>query len=454
MNSPRGLKVFGASRAALRILRHITILALLESAMFQQCLAYRLHHVSTTGIYLTRNEEVLHALASHRTGSYWIDGYPMSVSEQTKICWHDSSMRFLAFLNWLGQPVPQINLESPCPSKAKINPEHAAWLQYSAAQEFQDVFKPQMSVAATRIDVWSGESEESYQLAPDGLPRKDWTALCATPAPHELRFPHEKPIDVVCDDKISSYVEHLASALQPPATPTSDTQNTQQTTFRFYVVRQFQVIDNYDFEAIDGFLGKCGRENNCIYKHPQARSFVDELVYAPDGSTLIPDTVLARLTNEAEFAALMSYSLAAIQQGLLTRLFHVQHFKGNGWTLNFNYNSSASLNAGWLGEFIWDVNKQVLRLGIRRMYLSHFDIRYAPYAWSVENKKSIKEPVDGPGKRMPWYAIYGFNDISQLYPNMDYSKLKRGEREYQAFKEELRKADPEAFAGAQPQAAK
>ena len=57
-------------------------------------------------------------------------------------------------------------------------------------------------------------------------------------------------------------------------------------------------------------------------------------------------------------------------------------------------------------------------------------------------------------RHMPWYATYAFNCISQLYPDVDYSKLKRGEREYQQFKEQLRKADPAAFADAQLQAAR
>ena len=80
------------------------------------------------------------------------------------------------------------------------------------------------------------------------------------------------------------------------------------------------------------------------------------------------------------------------------------------------------------------------------MYLAGYDIRYAPFAWSVEQGKRIKSPADEPNKHMPWYATYAFNAIDQLYPNVDYSKLKRGEREYQQFLQELRKADPGAFA--------
>ena len=82
--------------------------------------------------------------------------------------------------------------------------------------------------------------------------------------------------------------------------------------------------------------------------------------------------------------------------------------------------------------------------------MSPFDIRLAPYVWSVENKKSIKGPVDGPCERTPWFVIYAFNSMSQLYPITDYSKLKRGEREYQAFKDELRRVDPAAFTDTHP----
>ena len=37
--------------------------------------------------------------------------------------------------------------------------------------------------------------------------------------------------------------------------------------------------------------------------------------------------------------------------------------------------------------------------------------------------------------------------VCWYYKDVDYSKLKRGEAEYQQFLNELRKADPGAFAG-------
>ena len=66
----------------------------------------------------------------------------------------------------------------------------------------------------------------------------------------------------------------------------------------------------------------------------------------------------------------------------------------------------------------------------------------------VAQAKPVNNPVINskhPDKGIPWYAAYAFNYISEYYSNVDYSKLKRGDAEYQQFLGELLKADPEAF---------
>ena len=47
-----------------------------------------------------------------------------------------------------------------------------------------------------------------------------------------------------------------------------------------------------------------------------------------------------------------------------------------------------------------------------------------------------------PYQEIPWYAAYAFNYINHYYQDVDYSKLKRGQRKYQQFLQELYKADP------------
>jgi len=93
---------------------------------------------------------------------------------------------------------------------------------------------------------------------------------------------------------------------------------------------------------------------------------------------------------------------------------------------------------------VWQ-NEQALRIGIRQMYLSGYDIREAPFAWAAAQGNPVNNPVidsKHPDKEIPWYAAYAFNYISQYYKDVDYSKLKRGRAEYRQFLQELYKADP------------
>ena len=307
------------------------------------------------------------------------------------------------------------------------------------------MFYLRMDIRAKRIDIWNGDNgDEQSQTAPT----QTWRTLCASASPHELRYLDEHPIDVVCDAKENSYIESIFSALSRPSAITPDASIAKQMTPIFYVVKPFQVEHNYDFEAMDGSTGSFDlASNQSWYKNPHAHSTVQEIVFASDGTMLIPDIALAHLKNEAELAALLSYSLAAENQEIIAHLFQVQRFKGKPWSTN----KGGANNLIYTGNYLLHINDQVLRLGILQMYLAGYDIRYAPFAWSVEQGKQIKGPVDQPNKHMPWYATYGFNAINQLYPNVDYSKLKRGDAGYQQFLQELRKADPEAFATAQPQ---
>ena len=70
----------------------------------------------------------------------------------------------------------------------------------------------------------------------------------------------------------------------------------------------------------------------------------------------------------------------------------------------------------------------------------------------MEQGRPIKGLLTTPDYRQSasFYATYAVNYISKLYPDVDYSKLKRDRRGYQQFLEELRKADPEAFAEQTP----
>ena len=424
--------------------------ALLVWCMLPQCVASNFRTWAISGVYLTRDGELVRNLGQRNQGTYWIDGYRMSVSKQTRICWHRKALQFGSVLGRDAQPISAMDASSPCEIAAPSSLAKRVWLQYTGVQEYLDAFKPEMKVVATRIDVWNGESDGNQTLAPQTAAMPMRQALCASTSEHQLLYPNEGPIDVVCDAKVNSYIESVFSALLKPAAIEADAPTANQETPSFYVVKPFTVRHNFDFEAIDGVLSDAiiAGYGHPVYERPHANSTVREIVYTPDGTVLITDTALAHLRNEAQCAALLSYSLAATYQNLSARLFSVQHFKAK--KMSFDSRENGTNNAQYTGKFIWNLNEQVLRLGIRQMYLAGYDIRYAPFAWSVEQGKRIRGPADAPNKHMSWYATYAFNAIDQLYPNVDYSKLKRGEAEYQQFLGELRQADPEAFAKQRP----
>ena len=81
------------------------------------------------------------------------------------------------------------------------------------------------------------------------------------------------------------------------------------------------------------------------------------------------------------------------------------------------------------------------------MYLAGYDIREAPIAWAaVAGKPANPFPkTKKQSDAIPWYTAYCFNYINLFYSDVDYGRLRRGEREYAQILEELRNVDPEAF---------
>jgi len=171
---------------------------------------------------------------------------------------------------------------------------------------------------------------------------------------------------------------------------------------------------------------------------------VRDVVGSPDGTILIPDSVLARLHNAAQLGALLSYAIEGVLQ---EQSFTADPVKVVPNLLERNSASMyASSSSGPVG--IWE-NEQMTRLGILRMYMAGFDIREAPYAWTVGEGVLAENPVINGGRRpytrIPGYAAYAFDMLASYYSDIDYSRLKRGSTEYAQFLKQLRKVDPWAF---------
>ncbi len=392
-----------------------------------------------SGTYFTRNKHVLRALVQRTSGTFWIDGYPITLSAQTQICGHRTALQFGATLTRNGQLVTQPEASVACRDVDPRGLDGGAWLQYEGSAV------PNGKVAGTRIDVWGQDRAPVSRPRDNGSPVPDRQAPCASGAPHELRYPHEDPISVVCDADVRGYIQHLLESLLRVPSSTEAAQAEANEDANVYVVKPFKVKRNYDFETIDGFVGSIDMYGWAFYRNPSAGSIVQQIIFRTDGTVLVPDTVLAHLNNEAECAALFSYELAIVHQRMIEHLERVQAYRPDRWSLNNEKNGSD--NAKYTGRFIRNLNQKTMRLGINRMYETGYDIREAPFAWAAAQGKPVPKQVLRPNDSFPWYATYAVDYINRYYPNVDYSKLKRGAAEYRQFLGELRKADPGAFAG-------
>ena len=258
-----------------------------------------------------------------------------------------------------------------------------------------------------------------------------------------VRFQNGIEATIVPNSTVQEGVSRIGQLLIPEAQKDLADSDPTKISFRFAVVKPlYNPVKDY-LLGIDQALPKVGRVDYTFYS-PRPNTIVNEIVAMPNGMVLIPDSVLVKLSNVAQLSALMSYAIASVvqKQGYIAWPL----FTSTKARKQFIFNNHVAYGVFAFGA--WQ-KMQVISLGIRQMYLAGYDIREAPFAWAVAQSKPVNNPVidsKNPDKEIPWYAAYAFNYISQYYKDVDYSKLKRGRAEYQQFLQELRQADPEAFA--------
>ena len=212
--------------------------------------------------------------------------------------------------------------------------------------------------------------------------------------------------------------------------------------FRFYVVSYKDVRRGSTWVSIDGTLPYNTSDWGASeYKYDMSKSNkeIASVLALPNGSVIVTDKVLARLHNQAQLASLLSYSIASVMQDGIRKEATIAQ-SDNRKEIRNKFSE------------ILEIDKAVIQKGISQLYLAGYDIREAPFIWSIADGKEIKNPMMSTyvlGKDIPWYASYAFDYITQYYRDVDYSKLTRGEVEYQQLLGELRKADPEAFTDGQ-----
>lgn len=368
-------------------------------------------------------------------GKIWVDGYPIGITPQTQMLPEPAGTTFI-----FPRAKAQARLHSQAIPQAMIT----AMLQENTCVVFHADRTPSGVIMATKLQFWANwidPKEKNYDkkfVVAIHLP--DYSKV----TPGTIQYQGAAPIIIVPDKTLQDWVSNLGNALIPGYQKNLPDSDATKINFHFYVVHAFPARLGKYFIATGSFatgsfmpeyqLLYWDRWSGTFYNRPLLNAMVNNIVAAPDGTILIPDVILGELKNTAQLAVLLSTAITSVVQRQIYRTF-----------LQRNHYSQF-INPAPVEVGTWE-NEQALRIGIRQMYLAGYDIREAPFAWAVARDEADHNPINlgRPFKRHLWYAAYAFNYISQYYQDVDYSKLKRGEEEYQQFLGELRKADPDAF---------
>ncbi len=366
---------------------------------------------------------------------WWVNGFPLEITASTHVRTPSNSGRATPPIfrpqNTGGSVWVDRRLMSEV-ATAAIFQAPTAYVSYRISQD------PHGHISASAIDLLS------YRGSPEAqAPRTGDDLVVVAPnyemhQPGSIQFKGKPPIVVIPDRAIQNYVADAAQKLIAQIDKGSeDSLSLVHTSIHCWVVKAFANVPG-DFYVQNDALANESKHRNltesdkgwALHHH---RSMVNQIVVMPDGTILVPDSELALFDNAAQMQFALSAVIASITQMIPLA--------------NKRYESQSPDKSASDGYF---QTQRVIRLGIRQMYVAGYDIREAPFAWAIAAGKPAVNPLidaKDPDRQIPWYAAYGFDYISKYYQDVDFSKLKRGEAEYQQFLKELRVADPEAFAG-------
>lgn len=353
-------------------------------------------------------------------GTLWLDGYPMRITPaDTTLLTAPSGtqMNFRPFgplggmfsTPRMGTVLPRSPSPPPPFSASLFQPN--TWAIYRGPGKVNDhILLDQLQLWPNQID--TKETEYWAQLAP-AIHAPDY----GKHNPGSIQFPHthaDKILKILPDQNVQDYVSNLGTTLIPQYQKALPETDATKIHFRFYVIQSGGTTFNNDFA-----------------------------ISSPSGLILIPERTLTRIDNEAQLASILSYAITfVLQKSSYIIRYAVPE---NLYAASSTPPATPDLSSD---AFALTRKEQVLRIGIRQMYLAGYDIREAPFAWAAAEGKPVVNPVTDPkdpNTDVPWDTAYAFDYISQYYKDVDYSKLKKGEAEYAQFLNELRSADPESF---------
>ena len=381
------------------------------------------------GAFLEEAPELTHGSKS-MVANLWANGFPLELTRLTdvRIAQHTLTGDLMVRIatNNMAAQIPPFSSTPKSPSLV-FPPTDV--LRPGIYLSYEGIGKSDGSLEATKLLIFPHTiTMEREKLSYSG------TAKITKPnyeahIPGSIQYKHGTAIHIIPDRTVQNYVRNIGMGLLPAFQTSVTSSDPSRINFRFYVVRPFENLRKNQFVQIDGRCPK-GAGGPSPFIIPTDHSRVDRVVEMPDGVILIPDTGLARLRNQAQLAFVLSVAV----QSIIQRQAYIASVVAK-W---------SATGVSYIGIDYMETQRN-LRLSIRQMYLTGYDIREAPFAWEVARGEPVNNPVidsKNLDKDIPWYTAYAFNYISQYYQDVDYSKLKRGEAEYAQFLQELYKADP------------
>ena len=413
----RGNGVFTATRAVAYLVRNSKILPMRQTPG------------TLKGGAIIEEEPEVHHAAQGWIGSMWLDGYPMSIGPETTLSGAPAGGKLLyGFFGFALHPRFQVEPSSDCASYSGpaglFRPD--IWVMYEGARAANG------NISATRLCLWPNEANEVETNKENKGKGNKKKLLRVNPPDYQLQIhgsiamSHGKRLDIIPDQRLQDWLSRLGGEMVPQYQKALKDSDPAKIHFRFYVIHGAESTLEYAINVAKGWTYGMNRPG-----------FDDAAIAMPDGLVAICDSTLAKINNTAQLEAILSYAVTfELQKQRSVRYDSTGHL-GEPYDPTFTHYTLTILQ-----------DEQLLRIGIRQLYLAGYDIREAPFAWAVAQGKPVNNPVidsKHPDKEIPWYAAYAFDYISKYYSDVDYSKLKRGEADYAQFLEELRKADPQAF---------
>lgn len=336
---------------------------------------------------LIEEQPNLHQTGGGAAGTLWVAGYRLKVTPQTKL----SSEEGKSF------PVDQIRANT--------------WVAFKAKRA------PDGSLQAASLKFWSNT------ITPDEVKYRDKSEPdiqepdYATHTPGKIKFHLQWMLTILPDKAVQDYVTRVGESLIPQYQKDLPASDPAKINFRFYVVE----------------------------RPSRWKEVLSDASASAGGVVIIPDNVLAVLDNEAQLAALLSNCIATtLDKQLYMHRGREKTQTALGWASDFAGLCSLPVGIGngiAAKRLLLQINERASRTGLRYMLHAGYDLREAPFSWTVAANEKIQNPE--PVGVLPSALVQSvMADLYFDYASTDYSQLKANRETYHKMLAELRSAAP------------